>query len=80
MQNKASHIFLRLLLSVFTLSFSCFVAPAQWYDPDKVNPKAGELYGKAYEEATSHNYAEAIRLLDDALKLEPKFVDVFLSR
>ncbi len=53
---------------------------AQWYDPEKVNKKAGEIYGYAYEEAQAGNYDAAIIKLNDALKAEPKFVDVYLSR
>lgn len=53
---------------------------AQWYDPDKVNKKAGDIYGQAYEQAQNGDYNNAIKLLNDALKLEPKFVDVYLSR
>ncbi|MBS1734105.1 MAG: OmpA family protein [Bacteroidetes bacterium] len=53
---------------------------AQWYDPEKVNKKAGEVYGNAYEKAEEGKYEESISLLGEALKLEPKFVDVYLSR
>ena len=53
---------------------------AQWYDPDKVNKKAGEIYAAAYEDAQAGKYAEAIIKLNNALKLDPKFVDVYLSR
>ncbi|HEX2683176.1 MAG TPA: flagellar motor protein MotB, partial [Ferruginibacter sp.] len=66
------------LFIFFTLSFS--LLHAQWYDPEKVNKKAGEVYGQAYEEATSGNYTAALKHLEEALALEPKFVDVFLSR
>ena len=53
---------------------------AQWYNPENVNKKAGEIYGQAYEEATAGNYTAAFKHLDEALALDPKFVDVFLSR
>jgi len=67
-----------LFILVFTFSF--LLINAQWYDPDKVNKKAGEIYGQAYEEATAGNYAAALKHLETALALDPKFVDVFLSR
>jgi outer membrane protein OmpA-like peptidoglycan-associated protein/Tol biopolymer transport system component len=67
-----------LSFSLFTLSF--LLSDAQWYDPDKVNKKAGEIYSQAYEEATAGNYTDAIKHLNSALALDPKFVDVFLSR
>lgn len=53
---------------------------AQWYDPEKVNRKAAEIYGHAYEDATSGNYTAALIKLNDALKYDAKFVDVYLSR
>lgn len=67
------------VLALLLFSFA-FAADAQWYDPDKVNKKAGEIYGQAYEAAQNADYNNAIKLLNDALKLEPKFVDVYLSR
>lgn len=56
------------------------ICNAQWYDPDKVNKKAGELYGQAYEEATDGKYAAAIQHIKEALVIDPKFVDAYLSR
>ncbi|HQY11422.1 MAG TPA: flagellar motor protein MotB, partial [Ferruginibacter sp.] len=79
MQNKKSYIF-RIIFSFFIFNFSFLIATAQWYDPDKVNQKAGELYGRAYEEATERKYTDALKHLNEALAIEPKFVDVFLSR
>ena len=38
------------------------------------------MYATAYEEAQAGNYKAAIVKLGDALKAEPKFVDVYLSR
>ncbi len=72
--------FRRIIVSFLILNFSFLSTSAQWYDPEKVNKKAGEIYGQAYEEATSGNYTNAIKLLDAALALDSKFVDVYLSR
>lgn len=63
---------------VFILSYLC--TNAQWYNPDKVNKKAGEIYGQAYEEATQGSYTAALKHLREALAIDPKFVDVYLSR
>jgi len=66
---------------LFLISHFIFlISSAQWYDPEKVNAKAGEVYGQAYEEATAGKYQQALLLLEEALKLEPRFVDVYLSR
>ncbi|MEO7307090.1 MAG: OmpA family protein [Ferruginibacter sp.] len=78
MQNKKSYILQAIFFLIFNFSF--FISNAQWYDPEKVDKKAGEIYGQAYEEATSGNYAAAFKHLSEALTLYPKFVDVFLSR
>lgn len=65
---------------LFLLFLTSVISHAQWYNPDKVNKKAGEVYGQAYEEATAGNYTAALKHLEKALTLDPKFVDVFLSR
>ncbi len=70
----------KIVLIFLLFTFSFLISNAQWYDPDKVNKKAGEIYGQAYEEATAGNYAAAFKHLGEALTLDPKFVDVFLSR
>lgn len=70
-------VVLFLLAFLFYIPFSSF---AQWYDPEKVNKTAGDIYATAYEEAQAGNYQAAIIKLGDALKAEPKFVDVYLSR
>lgn len=61
----------------FTIINTC---KAQWYDPDKVNKKAGDIYGQAYEEAVSGKYTAAIHHINESLKIDPRFVDAFLSR
>lgn len=79
MQNKSSFI-LRFICSFIILIASSLIAPAQWYNPDKVDKKAGEVYALAYEEAIAANYKAALKHLEEAIKLDPKFVDVYLSR
>ncbi len=79
MQNKKSHI-LKAILTFFFFSFSFLISTSQVYDPEKVNKKAGEIYGQAYEQAIAGNYTLALKYLENALVLEPKFVDVYLSR
>lgn len=57
-----------------------YLAHGQWYNPEKVGKKAGEVYGKAYEEAQEGQYAAALKHLDEALQLDGRFVDAWLSR
>ena len=54
--------FFRMLLAFAIHHSSFIISNAQWYNPDKVNKKAGDIYGQAYEEAAAGNYAAAIRL------------------
>ena len=53
---------------------------AQWYDPEKVNKKAVVFYETAYQEAIDGKYAASVSHLADALKADPKYLDVYLSR
>lgn len=78
--KKLNSTVLKVLLLFFFCNIFGSVSFGQWYNPDKVNKKAGQLYGQAYEEAQGGRYAEALAHLEDALKSEPKFVDVYLSR
>lgn len=68
----------------FVLFFSCSLlfieGKSQWYDPEKINKKAGDIYAQAYEAAQDGKYLEAIEKIKAALLLEPKFVDAYLSR
>ena len=66
------------LLLIFAFCF--LFTRAQWYDPDKVNKKAGDIYALAYEDAQAGKYTEAINKINEAIKNEPRFVDAYLSR
>lgn len=77
---QKKHFIYRIAVSFLIFNFSFLITQSQWYDPEKVNKKAGEVYGQAYEEASAGNYTAALKHLNEALALEPKFVDVFLSR
>lgn len=63
---------------IFT--FFILVARAQWYDPDKINKKAADIYAQAYDDARAGKYPDAIIKINEAIKNEPGFVDAFLSR
>lgn len=65
---------------VLMLLATTMFCKAQWYDPEKVDKKAGEIYAQAYEDAQEQKYDYAIANINKALALEPKFVDAYLSR
>ena len=66
--------FIGILLLICTAAF----ASAQ-YDPGKVKKKAMELYDKALVQAQDGKFREGIQLLTDAVKIDPGFLDAYLS-
>lgn len=70
----------RKLIFLFLISHSLFlISYSQWYDPEKVNKKAGEIYAAAFDNADNNHYKDAIKKINEALQIEPKFVDAYLS-
>ncbi|MDB5199972.1 MAG: flagellar motor protein MotB [Chitinophagaceae bacterium] len=55
------------------------MANAQWYDPLKVKTKATDIYLQAISKAQNGDLTTAIKMINDALKIEPKFVDAYIS-
>ncbi|MEO8412814.1 MAG: OmpA family protein [Ginsengibacter sp.] len=65
---------------VFFFLFLCFLqSNAQWYDPEKVDHKANTIYNLGINKARNDEYLPAIKMINEALKIEPKFVDAYLS-
>jgi outer membrane protein OmpA-like peptidoglycan-associated protein/tetratricopeptide (TPR) repeat protein len=62
---------------LFSLFF--FQSKSQWYDPQKVDHKANTIYSLAINKAQNDDYTNAIKMINEALKIEPKFVDAYLS-
>lgn len=52
---------------------------AQSYDPAKVNKKAAALYEKAISKAQEDDFKGGIQLLKEAVKIDPRFLDAYLS-
>ncbi len=75
MMNFKQNIFLILAFLVFAN-----VSKAQWYKPEKVNKKAIKVYEAAYDLAVEGNYEKSLNKLDEALAIEPKYVEAYLSR
>lgn len=48
-------------------------------DPSKFNKKATQAYAKALELAENGDYPKSIKALQEAVKIEPKFSDAWLS-
>ena len=61
------------------LAVSLAMGAAAQYNPDKVLKKAQALYEPALEKARDGNFREGIRILNDAVRIDPKFLDAYLS-
>ena len=77
---KATKILRIFSALFFLLTLTSNTLKAQWYDPEKVNKKAVAFYETAYAEATEGKYLQSVSHLGDALKADPNYVDVYLSR
>jgi outer membrane protein OmpA-like peptidoglycan-associated protein/tetratricopeptide (TPR) repeat protein len=75
MMKFKKNIFLILAFLVFAN-----VSKAQWYKPEKVNKKAIKVYEAAYDLAVEGDYEKSLNKLDEALAIEPKYVEAYLSR
>mgnify|MGYP000966232933 FL=1 len=58
---KKISLLMHSLLFPFLFLFICLqTASGQWYDPEKVNKKAGDFYAQAMGEADAYKYRSAI--------------------
>ena len=66
---------------VLVILFSCFLlqSKSQSYDPEKVNHKAITIYTLGINKARNGDYISSVKMINEALKIEPKFVDAYLS-
>lgn len=49
------------------------------YDPSRINKKAISLYNQALEKARDDNFRDAIKILKDAVKIDGRYADAYLS-
>ncbi len=64
---------------IILLFLTSYTTNAQWYDPLKVKTKATDLYLQGISNAQNGKFPAAIKFINDALKIEPKFVDAYIS-
>ena len=65
--------------SLLLFLFLFLQTKSQWYDPEKVDHKANTIYSLGVSKARNEDYITAIKMINEALKIEPKFVDAYLS-
>ncbi|HEY0058799.1 MAG TPA: tetratricopeptide repeat protein, partial [Flavisolibacter sp.] len=68
-----------LRLSLFLGCLFSFTFLQAQYDVSKISKKAVESYDKALEKAQDGKYNEAIALLEEAIRKDPKYVEAYLS-
>ena len=73
-------MYLKITFLFLVSNFLFLITKGQWYDPDKVNKKAKEIYNVAYDDAVAGKYTESIAHIGEALKIDPRFVEAWLSR
>lgn len=61
------------------LIFYQFKSYGQWYDPSKVNHNAVTIYNLALNKAQNSDFASAEKMLREAIKTDPQFVEAYLS-
>lgn len=66
--------------SVLVVLMFPVVAIAQQYDPSAVSKKSRVQYEKAMQLSDEGNYAEALRIIDQVLQKEPRYLDAMLSK
>lgn len=65
--------------TIFLFLISPFLIVAQQYDPTKVKKKAAELYEKAIARAQEDDFKGGIKILKEAVQIDPRFLDAYLS-
>jgi tetratricopeptide (TPR) repeat protein len=65
--------------TIFLFLISPVLIKAQQYDPAKVNKKAAALYEKAIAKAQEDDFKGGIVILKEAVKIDPRFLDAYLS-
>lgn len=72
-------IYMRKLFILLLFCITTLFARAQWYDIEKVNHKANTIYNLGINKAQNGEYTIAIKMIEESLKIEPRFVDAYLS-
>jgi outer membrane protein OmpA-like peptidoglycan-associated protein/tetratricopeptide (TPR) repeat protein len=65
---------------IYTIILTVLFLPAlAQYRPSSISKKAEDLYTRALGKAGEGDFPEALRMLDQSVKMEPNFADAFLS-
>lgn len=72
-------MFLKKNLYLFFLTLIICVAGYGQYNPSSIGKKASQLYTDALNRASDGEFTQGIKMLEQAVKLEPRFADAYLS-
>lgn len=71
-------------ISIILISFQLFLfktdCKAQWYQPDQISKKARKKFDEARSLYNLGDYNLAMENINDAIKIEPKFIEAIASR
>jgi outer membrane protein OmpA-like peptidoglycan-associated protein/tetratricopeptide (TPR) repeat protein len=69
----------KILITAYFVFLASYIINAQSYDPSKLNHDAVTIYNLANNKAQNGDYETAIKMINEALKKEPGYVDAYLS-
>ena len=78
-KHRTSYLTTKIVITSYFIFLLPYITNAQWYDPEKVDHNANTIYSLALNKAQSEDYITSIKMINEALKIEPKFVDAYLS-
>ena len=78
-KHRTSYLTTKIVITSCFIFLLSYITNAQWYDPEKVDHNANTIYSLALNKAQSEDYITSIKMINEALKIEPKFVDAYLS-
>lgn len=71
---------MKYIITFFYCLSICGLCFAQKYNPEKINKKAINLYNLGLDQAQNGHYKEALQYIDQALQLDAKYLDAYLTK
>ena len=78
--KKTTAVYCKTIFLFLLSNFLLLISYSQWYDPEKVNKQATDIYAQAYDSANNQHYEGAIKKINEAIAADSKFVDAYLTR
>ena len=78
--KKTTAVYCKTIFLFLLSNFLLLISYSQWYDPEKINKHASDIYAQAYDSANNQHYEGAIKKINEAIAADSKFVDAYLTR